>query len=528
MRPFPLLLVILSLLLPGAAAGTPRVFILHDSTDDGYTYAGNLNQFGWLLLDEEGKTQVHKNAKIRIIQDNATLYETLGGKGWDTGHDYDALSPILFRLLRAGNYTVHAEVNLSGGVSVAADFNGVAVERNDLVNASIQNLAGFPSTTRTLVQTPFKFQVVGPDGAMLEHVDSFFEVRDALSNRLLFRTKLHSHAYPMEVDYGFTESGSYKIRILAYQAYPEPNVVAFLPVQRTWNIEVTSSPPPAPVTSSFSPTSSNESYRLLHTYDPAPPGPNYDGTPVVSPAANVRLNLLVYDPTEKRLVPHVDFRATLLNAAGHQLFSSGTIHEYDGHLEVITAPRVPGDYRLQVIATASGWTAKKELSFRVAPPTNLLAGTAGSPPRPYLGCTGPITVSVSGLLPTFSGGRVDLATKLATGDPCQHAEIDLQWLDSAGIPYLVNKLHTHGDGRFAFEAIAPESGRQQFVLDAEAIHGDAATSFAPAAIEFDAQRAIMGGPSPPLPLQPTPAVPGPSFLFVTLALAGFVLFRRRA
>lgn len=528
MRPFLLPLMLLGLLLPSAAAGTPRVFMLHDSTDDGYTYAGNLNQFGWLLLEEEGKTQVHKNAKIRITQNNETLYETLGGKGWDTGHDYDALNPFLYRFLRAGNYTVHAEVNLSGGAFLKAAFNGTVVERGDLVEASIQNVAGFPPSTQTLAQTPFKFQVTGPNGAMLTHADALFEVRDAVSNRLLFRTKLHSHEHPMEVDYAFAEPGAYKIKILAYQAYPEPTAVAFKPVQRTWTINAQAGPPPVVQPWSFAPSPGDGRYVLLHTYDPAPPGPNYDGNPVVSPATNVRLNLLVYDAKEKRLVPHVDFRATLLNAAGHQLFSSGTIHEYDGHLEVVTAPRLPGDYRLQVIVGASGWSAQKELGFRVAPPTNLVAGLGGSPPRPYPGCTGPVALSASGLASSFSVGRVELAANLATGDPCQHSEIDLQWVDAAGIPYLVNKLHTHGDGRFSFEAMASEDGRQQFILDAEAIHGDAATSFAPASIEFEAVRRLVAGPSPPLALGIAQGLPGPSLAFIVLALTGLIILRRRA
>lgn len=516
----------LFLLAPTAMAATPRVFILHDATDDGYTYAGNLNQFGWVLLDEEGKTHVHKNGKIRILQDGNILYETLGGSGYSTAHDYDALNPFLYRFMSPGNYTVQASVNVSSGVALSAEFNGTVVERRDLVEAALEPVGAIPSTVALARPVPFKFEVRGPGGKPLEHVDALFEVREAATNWLVFRTKLHAHSGPMEAEFSFLEGGSYQVKVIAFQAYPEPLAPAFQPVARTWTVEAKDAPSPVGSIGGFRSDAGDGRYMLLHTYDPAPPGPDYTGTPVVGPQGNVRLNALVYDGKEKRLVPHVDFRATLLNAAEHVLYRSTSLHEYDGVHEVITSPGLPGDYRLQLTAKTENWTASKELSFRITPPTNLLPGVSGSPPSVLPPCVGPVRITVDGVTPLFEEGTVGFAARLLSGDPCPHSEIEIQWQDEKGVPFVINKLHTHADGKFGIYARAPATGAHRLVLDAESIHSDPATSFEPSFLSILAHAPVPSPPEGPVPLQPT-AVPGFELVFVGLAAALLVSFRRR-
>lgn len=533
-RSFLLVLCLLSLLAPAAAAGTPRVFILHDSTDDGYTYAGNLNQFAWMLLEEEGKTQVHKNGKIRLVQDGEVLYETLGGSGYSTAHDYDALNPLMYRFLKPGNYSVHAEVNVSSGVSLSAHFNGTIVERDDLIEASLVAVGAFPARASVGSLTNFKFQLQTKNGTLLDHTDALFEIRESASKWLVFRTKLHTHSAPMEASFAFLKPGAYTVRVIGWQAYPEPDAPAFLPVATTWNLEVQDAGTPTAAAPGFRAQPGSD-YLLLHTYDPAPAGPNYDGMPVVGPYGNVRLNLIAYDPIGKRVLPHVDFEATLLDAAGNVLYRSKTLHEYDGHHEVITAPGLVGDYRLQVVATRDAWRAAKELSFRVAPPTYVVPGLATStPPRIIAPCAGPVSLAASGLDKAVwnSMARVDFSARIATGEPCMHSEIEIQWGGTSplGVPFLINKLHTHSDGKFSVAMRPQAGGVQHIVLDAETLDGEPSVSFSPALWQFDAGRDL---PTSPVSL-PLAVATGrmPAFDVVLLAVAvlaaAAIIARRRA
>lgn len=451
-----------------AAQAQPRVHILHEVPDDGYTFAGNPTFYGWVLLADDGTPNTHKNGKIRVSQNGALLYETKGGaSGMETAHDYDALNSFMFAFPRTGPYEIFTEVPAAAGLSVNSTFTGFVGAPENPVVADIDT-KDFPKNAQTGVPVTFKFFLEDESKELLPHTDALFEVRRAEDNWLLFRTHTHTHTEAMSVDYAFAAEGEYLVRLVGYQAFPGKTGASFEPFAKLHRIAVTGLPPinadarAAPASPSSEPDSEDDKeYQLLVTYDPAPTGTS---SPNVGPFGNVRLNVLVYDPAEKALVPHVNFDAHLYDALMNTRFQSASLHEYDGQLEVVDQEGVPGTYTLDVKASKGDWSASRTLQFTVTP--------LATPPN----SAGPTIITATGLEGLKAGVPQDITFTAANlgGRPHSHSEIEIQVLrgDAAGPPILINKLHTHGDGKFTATITFPDAGDYTLLLDPETVHGD--------------------------------------------------------
>lgn len=504
----------------------PRLLILHDVPDDGFAYVGNPNQFAFLVLTEEGKTTVHKNGKIVVTQNGVKLYETLGGsQGTSTAHDYDAFNSFMIAFPVEGPYTVHAEVPYAAGLKLSADFQGTVHAIPSPVKAALQVVA--PSAMASaMVGAPvnFEFKVVDEAGTLLPHTDALFEVRRADSQFLLFRTHTHTHDAPMKLTYRFAEQGDYTIRIVGYTAYPSLDTPGFAPVSQTLRVRAMGSATPgAPMVSPPSTTAAPATgkYVLATTYDPET---------TVTPFGNIRLNTLVLDAETRLPVAHVNFEATLTDPRGAIVFQSMSLHEYDGNLEVVTQNSAPGDYRLRVMASQGDWSAYTDLNFRVVP----VSGAYGA---------GPTIIKATGLDKLVSGtpSKIEFAAQTLAGTPHQHSEIELHVNagTTLGAPLLLNKLHTHMDGKFSVEVVFPEAGDYTLLLDAETVHGDPTPAYYYDRLGNSLLVPVKVAPGVPLPNVPAlevPAapledegagIPGPGLFLAVLAAVGAILLGRR-
>jgi hypothetical protein len=447
-----------------------RVVIFHDVMDDGYTYVGTPNQFAFALLNEDGSPNVHKNGRVTVTQNGVVLYET---PGYNTAHDYDALNTFLVTFPVEGRYEIQAEIGSAPETSLKASFSGYVERRTDLAPVTLK-LDG-PATAMSGQANKFSYQVTDANGSVVPHSDGLFEVRNDATNQLLFRTHTHSHEGPQELSYVFANPGTYSVKLTGFQAYPTKADVAFAPLTTTKKVQVSQgnsdsapgvpgSTPSLPGGIVASPKPVDKGYRLYTTYDP-------DKT--VGLFGNQRLNTYVFDPVTGQLVPHIDFTATLKDPSGRVLFSSETLHEYDGHLEVITANNKVGTYRMEVKATDGEWSDTRTLVFDVAPPV-----VGGSSPNPSMGA-GPMLVTSRGLDKLTAGTPQPIVFTASTagGAPWQHSEIDLQVNTKDGVSLYLNKLHTHSDGLFNVNVNFPTPGDYVLILDAEPVHRDAATSF---------------------------------------------------
>ncbi|HLE47715.1 MAG TPA: hypothetical protein VI818_05405 [Candidatus Thermoplasmatota archaeon] len=495
---------------------TAKLLILHDVRDDGYTYVGTPNQFAFVMITAEGATTVHKQGKITITQNGVKLYETQGGAGgFDTAHDYDAFNGFSFAFPTVGPYRVHAEIpNL-----VSADFNGYVAAVPNPVQAKV--MIDGPTQASASAPTAFTVKIQDADGTAIPHTDALFEVRRTSDNFLLFRTHAHAHDDAMKLNYRFPEAGSYTVNVVGYIAYPEPAAPGFTPVTATRAVTVTGAAPPA------APAATAPSILVAPAAGPYVLLPTYDPDKVVGPFGNIRLNALVLTAENRTQASHVDFKATLTDPMGRTVFQSDTLHEYDGNLEVVTQNAVPGEYKLRVEAELDGWNGQTDLVFRVVPPS----GVYGA---------GPILVDTPDLKALSAGTPSRLAFTMRTlaGTPHQHAEIDLQVLDAAtGVPVLMNKLHTHMDGKFAIDYVFPTPGDYRLVLDAETVHADATPSYhykqlggkLVVPITVGTGALLLPGP-PPVPVakaKETGELPNIGLVAVLGALAAAVLVARR-
>lgn len=470
-RPVSLALLTLGFLsfasMNAGAQAQPLVVGIHDVADDGYTYVGNPTNFGYALLTDQGGSNVHKNGQLRITQNGVLLYETMG---MSNAHDYDALNPVFFAFPRAGPYEVVSSVSASSALVLNNTFAGHVHEALDPIVAKVKP-DQMPKSAMVDEPTRFAFSLAAPDGSLLEHTDALFEVRRADDNWLVFRTHLHSHKEAMALDYAFQEQGEFLVRIVGYQAYPSKTGVPFEPVTFTQNVVVSVEPAatfprvsePRTTSANSASSSSESSYVLVLTTDP----PSTGGAPApVGMFGNVRLNALVFDPQTDALVPHVNFEATVVSSLGVSRFSSGSLHEYDGHLEVVDQEATPGTYTYEVTAKKGDWKETKAVQFSVTP-----AGP-NAPPG-----AGPTIITASGLDGIKAGvpQKIEFMAATLAGTPHAHSEIDLQVLrgDRNGPPILINKLHTHGDGKFGATITFPDAGKYTLIMDAETVHADA-------------------------------------------------------
>ncbi len=459
MRWIPAVVVFAMLLsaVPVTADAGPRVVVTHDVAEDGHTYVGNLNHFGFLIQGDDGAPAFHNNAVLEVELNGELLYRTTP----DSGHDYDGLDTLQVSFPRPGNYTVTARVPTNGGELVDT-FNGtVHAQESHPANLAIDG----PSQATQGVATTWSYELRGEDGARLNHTDILVQVLDPDPRRELFRIHTHTHTEAQQLTYAFQQPGSYEILWTAYQAFPTKSSMAIQPVTETRTIEVEGAPantvPPTPATNrpleNRVEQSASGPYELWAAFDP------YTS---IGTMGRIQLPTVVTSAETGDPVAHVDFEAEIAGPTGQLLFQSDTLHEYDGVLELTTTHPTPGDYTLTVTAEKGDWSETITRTYSVLPPVVPLAA-------------GPIFATLTGLDTLAEQGSGELTVHLrdAAGKPYMHSEVQLtiRSLDT-GIPLIDHKLHTHASGDFPVEA-SLEPGSYEVELDPTGLEPSPTPSF---------------------------------------------------
>lgn len=422
------------------------VLVTHDAGPDGLTYVGNLNHFGWVLPDEATHIAFHNNAVVRISLNGALLYETTPS----SGHDYDGLHPVAITFPVPGTYTV--EVTIPGDEGdLVGTFSGTVLPAPE---GTARIVLDAPDEATAWSPLTLTYEVQDEMGALLTHSDAVLQVVHPAFGEV-YRLQTHTHDAAQEVTLALPGPARYDVQLTAFKAFPSKEGRAFSTVVATHAIEVHEGAPlgvpmpptEVPLTNRAEATSGDGSYQLVATYDPYT---------AVAPWNPIRLGVAVLDPAGLP-VPHVDMEAGLLDPFGNVLLASTTLHEYDGVFEFVGAWPVPGDYRLEVTATRDDWRETIVHRFSVLPP---VAPTAA----------GPQFVELDGPDPPAAGEPSEFEFFLhdAAGVPFMHGEVALTVRDATGVPVLVDKLHTHGDGRFPFTLAFPEEGT--YTIEADPLH----------------------------------------------------------
>lgn len=434
-----LLILLLAAATPLAAgqgheheAGKARVVLVHDLSPDGYARVGNTAHFGFLLLNEEGIPQRHKDARLTLAQNGVVLFDS------KDLHDYDGVAGLEYTFTAPGPYIVTAQVE----GAITGVFTGTAHLPSEYVPASIDLVA--PATARAGTLTPFTYQVVDANGTLLPHTDVVFEVRRLLDDQLVLRLHTHSHETAQELQVVFPDPGAYQVRLLGYNAFPTPGAPAFQQLVATHTVQVSPGTPtvaaatPEPVRAQAAAGSGG--YTLFKTYDP-------DGRP--SAFTTMRANLVVYDEETGKTVQHVNYEGVLRGPAGNVLLQTTALHEYDGILELVTAYGVPGTYTFDVTASRGNWSDSTRLEWTVLPPAVPLGA-------------GYNEIRLHGADALVAGVPAELTFALAAAGgnvPFMHSEVDFQVVEVVDGPALVQtKVHTHGSGTMAFTVTFPEAG----------------------------------------------------------------------
>ncbi|MES2154685.1 MAG: hypothetical protein V4510_06065 [bacterium] len=542
--------VLLALAMPSVSAqhehgAATAVVIAHDANADGVEFVGNLAHFGVLDLGDDVVPDYHQQNHIKVTLNGVPILETTP----DSGHDYDGVNMFDVTFPAAGTYTV-ADYDEAG--TMLAMFNGTVMDapEDPVLRYPTLPLTG-PETFTPGVPSTFTFQLLD-HGRTLNHTDAWFEVRDA--SGLQFRTKTHTHTEAMEVSYLYTgNEPSFTVTVTGFIAFPGPGTTLFEPV--TSSKLVTIAPGvvgtafmPGPIVQPDEPQSNavvqspaGGLYSLVGTYDP---------WTTVGPQTQMRLTALAMDPITHHPVPHVNVVATLTQrGTGYTIFTSKTLHEYDGIYE-FTAVEPVGEYVLSVDATRGNWSAHIDLPYAVVPPIDAALPGQGTVP---LSLASPIEyVDISGLNGHANGipFKLHLFIHDAAGNPLQHSEVDyairnLLSGDNRFITVAAGKLHTHETGTFDVNVSLP-SGLYQLLLSPFALeprptmtfYGNQCNSGGPGEmcplqlVIFD----VGGGPGYPMAAAPTPPAtedgqahgsPAPATVFALAAIAVAFAARRR-
>lgn len=419
------------------------IVVAHDVPPDGRVYAGDVAHFAVVDLGKDLVPDFHQQNHVRVTLNGDVVYETTA----DSGHDYDGVHGFDVTFPATGTYSVEALDDMG---MVLAQFNGTVVA--PLSGPSKLELEA-PETAMAGEAVPFTFRTLDGAGKLVPHSDALFEVRQG--TQLVFRTKTHTHTEDQSLKYAFPAAGTYTVRVTNYLSYPSgKEALDFAPQTAEAQVVVSAAPPALGVPATPDPMekmndvamgeTKGGNYTLVGTFDPYT---------IVGPYTQARLSALVLDPATRQLVQHVDFAATLTGPTGQVLFTSDTLHEYDGIFELATVQPLPGAYRLSVDATRGEWSGHADLKYTVAPPVEPVA--VDVPPQPGVG---PVLFDVSGLDGAKAGSplAIELFGHTLAGQPFPHSEVDVQVLDAAGVPVLATKLHTHSDGKFALAAGLPE------------------------------------------------------------------------
>ncbi len=519
--------VILTLLLlpAGSHAATageagPRVVVTHDTPEDGTTYVGNVNHFGWVLFGEDGAPAFHHDAVVEITLDGRTLYKTEPS----SGHDYDGVDEIQISFPTTGTYEVSVTIPTGEG-EVTDTFQGQVLAAPD-ATASLP-IDG-PETATAGEPVTFTYELLDADDDRIPHSDVLVQVRDVDQSKEILRVHTHTHEDTQTFQHVFTEPGTYEVVFLGYQAFPSPDSAMFGPVREVHEITVEEGEmPDVPAASPGAPTnrplenrvdagSNDGPYELWATYDP------YTSVGVFG---RIHLTTVITDAATGDPVPHVDLDASLTGPGGQVLFQSETLHEYDGVFHLAGAYSTPGDYTLEVTAEKGAWTDTTTHRFSVHPPVVPMAA-------------GPQFATLDHPDTIEAGTPTKLTVKATdeAGRPFDHSEMTVTVRDgTTGLPLLSDKVHTHASGTFPITATFPTQGDYVVEVDGVDLEPTAATQVhGPSADQppiFDVtveDGPGLGGPDEQLDAagdQAPDTVPGPGAwiaVLVGLCVAGII------
>ncbi len=409
----------------GAGTGGP-IAVVTDLAPDGMALVGTPAHFAVVAFGDDLDPDFHQNIPLRVLLDDKILWQTTPA----SGHDYDGMADLDIVFPHPGTWRVEA---LDDSGNVLAHREGTAVAH--VTENSVQLEAGWTQNGGTL---DLEYGLYGEDRALLNHTDVLLEAyRDGL---LVFRTHTHTHTDLQAARLNFIEPGDYVLRQIGYQAYPTATGPAFAPVISEIPFTVATPTPPALAAPPI-PVASAELNRVTHGQgaDASDGRLQLIGTldpyVIVGPATLQHLNVLVVDPATGTTAQHVNFQAELVGPLG-VLFSSDSLHEYDGIYTLATQQTIPGAYELRVRADRGDWSDTITLSYLVAPP---VAATV----------LGPQILTLEA--PTLTEGHatnIRLAATGITGQPFAHGELEIDLRDARGLPLLHSKLHAHDDGTF--------------------------------------------------------------------------------
>ncbi len=496
--------VIALLLLPVAGAQSHEhgeagpVVIATDLGPSMTAHVGSPVHFALLALGDDLDPDFHVDLPVRVTLNNVTLWQTT----MVSGHDYDGINALDIVFPVAGDWEV--AVMADGAVQHA--IHGKVI---DTPLRAAKLLLEAPASATVGSPASFTYELV--DGGRVNHTDAVFEVFK--DGQLWFRTHTHTHTEAQSIDYAFTESGAYTIRVTGYTAFPG-SAASVAPVVAQVLINVAPAPIPLPTTpSAQQPAAKNAvvhgeadaPYQLLGTFDPYT---------IVGQRTVQHLNAVVIDPDTRMPVQHVDFEATLTGPRG-VVFSSDTLHEYDGIFELALRSADLGEHTLTLTASRGDWQGSMSMTYLVAPPVQA-------------NVFGPQTVTLQ-TGDAVSGTPMDSVLRIAgIGDrPFAHGEIEFELRSPEDVTLVRNKLHTHADGTFPFTATTAGAGRHALILTPFPLDPQPVTGYG----VLDFALAVALGPGLPVAAAIEPAAdsaqaPGApaALMLVALALAA----RRRA
>lgn len=555
MRPFLTALITLAFLFPivGATAtaetdADPGLFLFHDLTQNATAWVGQPHTFGYVLLDGEGMTQVHKQGCIVVEQNGVVLYETTA----DSSHDYNALNTFTFTFERAGPFTVWVAIpdgECDETILFEDEILGVAkrpAEPTRVAIAKIQGPEQPPAETlaaRIGIGAFYAPAHDTADGTRWDNTTGFLEIRRPGDEWLALRVPLEDSTggeEEMSICYRFPHPGPWLLRAVV-EDRTEP--ARFAPVATTRIIEVTTMPAGAVTTpEDYCPATQrgcvapdvntaadSERFRLRTTIDPQASS---------SPFSRFVLNALVYDADAGRPAANATYSAMVQSMAqdcNQFLLATRTLTGDAGVADLVMHWPDPGQYAFQVEAAKGDWADRTTLLFTVGEVLPIHG-------IPMPGTAGAVIVTADGLSDFVAGesGTVTFFSADPTGRAAAHSEIDFQILrEEWGTPLVQNKLHTHGSGSFDFTYTFAEPGDYLLVVDPVTIHGEATPDYYYGSLggELVVPFTVAEGPGlednttedeDDRELEGDSTIPGAGVLFLVIASAIGLAIRRRS
>lgn len=496
----------------GMMGGDGMALVLHDGPDDGRAVVGDLTHFGFALLDAKGNPTVHQNAGFLVVQNGETIFATQ-----DT-HEYDGMFSLDITFTKPGPYSVTA---MSGKMAMG-NFTGIALLP---VNATVAKAVMKTTTDPVTNALGATLDIVGPDGKTIPHTDAIIEIRSK-AGLLASRWHAHIHEAPIQFSESFGVPGDYVAHVEAYRAFPSaksPDVQAVV-ADFPFTVGVAAAPvapilpmAPPPALDPNGEVATAGGYTLHGMYDPQ----NQVGV-----GQTLRLSAVIEAKDAMEMLspkPHVNFEF-VVNGPRGEVFSSKSLHEYDGMFEWLYVPQFPGVYDAVLTAVLDNEKISVPYHVQVVPPV-----------VPALGGTGPTMVTVDGLdkaqagMPTLLTFHVDNPQS-----PAGHTEVDVTVFHKGEAPAFQFKLHGHDNATTQVQLTFPHGGDWLLAVDplptvpAPVVFAGPDGPGAP--IVFKA-KVLPGIDSPIKATSMTDVapskVPAPAFGLVAVGVVGIALLLRR-